>query len=857
MPNSPDCVLIVDDIPLNLDLLEARLGAAGYATVSARNGQQALQLLSEHPIALIVSDILMPEMDGYQLCRHCKSNAQLRLIPFIFYTATYTDQKDREFALQLGADGFLVKPCDKTEFFALIEKLLFRWQSANEWTPSVPSITKTGYLEQHNDRLIAKLSRKIWQLEQAQLAQAELQLRVQQQAQKNIQRLESMLELSRYRAKDEQSLLDFALRQALTLTDSTVARLLLLEQSTGRMVLRASVHSEKGMCDTDCHHPSCPMGEIGRWRDSAHPKDTVVHNGAVIAVDGHETPCVSQERKAPKNFLIAPVVRDGKVVAVVSVGGAEKGYSELDEKQLGVLVDEAWRVLEQRSAELERGRLTTAIEQAHEGIGLLSKEGTFTYANRAMLELLGRREEYPPRPSLYQAEQGAVLLSENEVIGQAFADERTWSGRVRHSSADGTAVECDDTLAPVRDEQGRAISFVYTSRDVTEKLKLESRLQVAEKMSAIGTLAGGIAHDFNNILTGIIGLAELALEDVSDRPPTASGLSELLGACDRAKALIGQILAFSQKAEHQRRPMHLLPIVNEVCTLLRASLSTSITIQQSVGSDSDLIVGDPNQIHQLLMNLCTNAHQAMLEHGGIISIKLNEMVLSAGDLENHPSLSAGRHLVLSVRDSGSGIPREDLSRIFDPYFTNRPKTTGTGLGLAIAHGIVLRHRGEISVSSEPGVGTLFEVLLPLVDGGGRMETSSAAPKTSGGIERILVVDDEPMITTVTQRHLELLGYRVTIARGAKEAISSFESAADGFDLVITDKCMPDGTGFDVCAAIRALRPAIPIILCSGYLDEDDVKRAAADDIDRVLAKPVARSELAVCVRGVLDRRATR
>jgi len=372
-------------------------------------------------------------------------------------------------------------------------------------------------------------------------------------------------------------------------------------------------------------------------------------------------------------------------------------------------------------------------------------------------------------------------------------------------------------------------------------------------MEAVGTLAGGIAHDFNNILSGIMGYAELCLKAVPDRPKVLHNMEQVLKAAERAKDLVRQILTFSRKTEHDKKPIALSYIVKDVVKFMRASLPTTIEIIQKINVISDVITADTTQMHQVLMNLCTNAGHSMKETGGVLEVGLNEVVINAQNILHRPPLRHGRYLELSVRDTGHGISQENLGRIFEPYYTTKGKGEGTGLGLAVVHGIVKDHGGEIRVYSEVGKGSIFRVYLPLVEKQEEYRADEEEHIFPGQGEKILFVDDEEMVVDLNKELLEGLGYRVFAETDPLKAIEAFRKDSESFDLVITDKTMPHMTGFDVAQEIRNIRPEIPVVICSGFYKKEDMEKLK--DLTNCLSttKPVRMNVLAKTVRDALGK----
>jgi nitrogen-specific signal transduction histidine kinase/ActR/RegA family two-component response regulator len=382
--------------------------------------------------------------------------------------------------------------------------------------------------------------------------------------------------------------------------------------------------------------------------------------------------------------------------------------------------------------------------------------------------------------------------------------------------------------------------------DITEEKSLQNQLQQAQKMESIGSLAGGIAHDFNNILSSIIGFTELALDDVEKGTILEDSLQEVYTAGKRAKDLVKQILAFARQSDEEFKPIHPSSIVREVLKLIRPSIPTSIEIRQNIKSDS-LIMGNATQVHQILMNLCTNAAYAMEADGGILDISMKDVMIDGITETEKP----GNYIEITVSDTGVGIAPDILDKIFEPYFTTKGPGEGTGMGLAMVHGIVESYGGRITVDSKPGQGTRFTICLPVI----RERQKHSQYETEAlpsGKERILFVDDEAPIARMGSQMLERLGYSVTTRTSSVEALELFRLKPDDFDLVITDMTMPNMTGDKFAAALIEIRPEIPVILCTGYSKQLSAERAAEAGIKAYAMKPLARNILAETVRKVLD-----
>jgi len=382
----------------------------------------------------------------------------------------------------------------------------------------------------------------------------------------------------------------------------------------------------------------------------------------------------------------------------------------------------------------------------------------------------------------------------------------------------------------------------------------EKQLQQVMKLQAIGTLAGGIAHDFNNILFPIVGYTELTIDDVPEDSQARQNLEEVLKAASRAKELVQQILTFSRQGSQERKALKVQYLIKEAVKLLRATIPSSIGIDCDIDESCGPIKGDPTQIHQIIMNLCTNAYHAMQESGGKLEVSLKEIILSYTQSRERLGIKAGQHIALTVKDSGHGMEPQVMERIFEPYFTTKEQGKGAGLGLSVIHGIVKNYGGDITVSSRPGKGATFEVILPIIDEiQEEIETDEPSIAIKGK-EHILLIDDEDQIINIEQQILERLGYQVTPKTDSVEALEEFAAQPDRFDLVITDMTMPKMTGDKLARRMMEIKPQIPVILCTGYSETISEEKALAMGIDKFVMKPIVKDILASTIRTVLDNR---
>jgi PAS domain S-box-containing protein len=517
-----------------------------------------------------------------------------------------------------------------------------------------------------------------------------------------------------------------------------------------------------------------------------------------------------------------------------------------DEKAMKKARDELEERVRERTEDIRQQ--AELLELAHNAVIVRDREDRITFWNTSAKDLYGwTKAEALGSPSQVLLDTQFGVPFDQYMTG-LFREGR-WEGDLVHRTKDGRRITVLSRQALQRDPDGNPMAILEINLDVTDARRTEQQLRQAQKMEALGTLTGGIAHDFNNILAAIIGFSEMAKGQAPEGSRQEHDIRRVLDAALRGRDLVRQMLTFSRDSGREKEPVQLSRIVEEVMKLLRASIPSTISMTVEVESESGLVLADPTQMQQVVMNLCMNAAYAMREKGGILYVTLSDFSVRAGGKDD--DMRPGLYMKLVVRDTGVGMPPEIIDKIFDPFFTTKERGEGTGLGLSVVLGIVRQHEGYITMESEMGEGTAFTVYLPKASGR-RDEETAGDESMPTGHERVLFVDDEEPLIEMGRELLEDLGYEVTVKNDSVEALALFTADPSRFDILITDQTMPDITGMELAKAVFTVRPGMPVILCTGYSHLVDADSAKAAGIKGFVMKPLTKKEIALAVRKALD-----
>ena len=840
-------VLVVDDDPGTRQLYSSLLGHFGHQVLEAGDGRVGLRMAKERKPDLIVSDILMPTMNGYDFVSSVRKLPGHEKTNVIFQSASFLDHESRALGSSCGVQHYLSKPCDPEKILETVNRVLGlpsaqapELQAADERKDPVSLLVNTVYEKgQQFDALAARLS----------------------------------------------AVVEFGI-QASQLTSEP--ELLEAGLCTARKIIGAS-YAGGGFATPDGKGGDAQLFSPFRVA-GIEPKDLlrirkqtlgtvfqeIFDRGENVRVDGRSDNCglcLPDAHPRVRSFLGVPVMASTNKYGMLYVADKLVGeFTAKDERMLGTIAARVAigyeNILREKNLQVQMLRLERAVRERKQaedrfrllvesspmGILLCDSEGCITEANPQLQKMFGySREELVGSPVEMLVPEAQRSAHAGHRAHYACAPQTRPMGMGRELYArrkDGTTFPVEISLGPLVGIEKPMISS--TVIDITERKKLEEQLRVSQRLEAVGQLAAGIAHDFNNILTAISGNTKLAVAELPTGHAVQQNLEEIGKAATRATKLVRQVLSFSRQDPAKREVIGIANVVDEAVKLVRAGIRANISIETDYAADLPPILADSTQIHQIVMNLATNAADAIGDRQGRLKVQIAKVELGAADAASHPGLNPGCYICLSLSDNGCGMDDCTAKRVFEPFFTTKAKGHGTGLGLSVVHGIVEQHGGAIVVESELNQGTTFSLYLPVTEevaAVGTRQSRNEIPRGDG--ENILYIDDEEPLVFLATRMLERMGYQVTGCTDPEKALMMFRANPLQFDAVISDLSMPGMTGTDLASTLLQIRPGIPILLTSGYIRPQDRERVRELGLHDLILKPDTIEELGGILHSLL------
>ena len=866
-------ILVVEDSPTQAEDLKYLLEEHGYRVTATATGTQALVAARREKPALILSDIVMPEMDGYAFCKAVKSDPQLKDVPVLLVTSL-ARAEDVIKGLQCGADNFIRKPYEEKYLLARINYALTnRTLRENEKVQFGVHILLGGerhFITADRQQILDLL---ISTYEDAVHLNEDLKTREEQLARSNrtlvgLYRIAKALNT----ATSEREVIEQVLERAMELPGVQAGWIILREGDAAFRLAGARglppALDAPGAMEGDCLCRRRQLsGELSQVTNILECERLQKASGDTRGLRCHASiPLWVGDRTVGLMNLVGGhegLFKDGELQILNGIGNQialalERAHlrehleTEVEDRTAALRIEINERELTEQALRMSEAKFRGLFEHVVEGVHQSTGDGRLLLVNPAFVRMLG-----------YESEAEALALDFARDIYVAPEERATFlrslheKGEVRNLEArfkrkDGQAITVLRNARVVRDEQGAALYFEGTIVDITERKHLEEQLRQSQKIEAIGQLAGGIAHDFNNVLTTVKGYCDLLSEAFDDSDVRKRDVAEIAKAADRAAALTRQLLAFSRRQILEPRVLDLRAVVAGLDPMLRRLIGEDIELATLPGRDLGRVKADPNQIAQILMNLAINARDAM-SPGGKLTIETMNVDLDEDYARRHVAVQPGPYVLLAVSDTGSGIDAETLSHMFEPFFTTKEQGKGTGLGLSTVYGIVKQSSGNIWVYSEPGRGTTFKIYLPRVEEAVEpVAPDVARPQAVGGTETVLLVEDEEGIRKIVCRVLRLHGYTVLEAQDPKEGLALSAAHPGLIHLLITDVVLPQMSGAALADRIVQERPGTRVLYMSGYTDNAIVHHGLLDRDKAFLQKPFTPDLLTRKVREVLD-----
>ncbi|MFH1742854.1 MAG: response regulator [bacterium] len=839
-------ILVVEDSPTQAMQVRLFLEQCGYQVSVARNGKEALAVIDQHRPTIVLSDVVMPEMDGFEFCRAIKKNENRKNIPVILLTSL-SDSHDVLRGLECGADYFVTKPYEDDYLLARIRYALINLQLGSEDRGSIGIEITVGERKFHitSERMqILNLLlstyeaaiRKNSELERTKDELRALTESLEEKVKERTAALEAEI-VERKRAEERLEKSGHLYREAIEVADAVPYYQNYATNAyefVGEGIQKLTGYSVEEFTPelwTEMEREVALFGDLEGLSTAEAVRKARAGQGVSWRADYHIRTRDGEERWLAN---AAVQVRDAQGNVVGS---------------LGMLQDVTDRKKTERSLACAKEEWERTFDSQPDLIAIISNQYKILRVNKAMADRLGVTAEEAVGLTCYECVHGTKEPPSYCPHAQLLTDRHEHTEEIHEDRLEGDFLV---TVSPLHDPGGRLIGSVHIARDITEQKKLEQQLIQAQKMEAVGRLAGGIAHDFNNVLMVVTGYSEFVLRKLREDDPMREDVEEIKKAGERAATLTRQLLAFSRRQVLQPETLNLNTLIADMDKMLRHLIGEDIEVLTTLCPDLGQVKVDPGQIEQVIMNLAINARDAMPQGGKIIMETAN-VDLDEDYTRGHAGASPGPHVMLALSDTGCGMDAETRERVFEPFFTTKEKGKGTGLGLSTVYGIVKQSGGCIYLYSEPGKGATFKIYLPRVE----EATESAKPKRTStgsyrGTETILLVEDEEVVRNLVSRMLKEHGYTVLEASSGSEALQMCARREGPIHLLVTDVVMPGMSGRDLSERLSSERPEIKVLYMSGYTDNAIVQHGVLEEGVHFLQKPIMPEALARKVREVLD-----
>ncbi len=828
-------VLIVDDNATNLKLLRAVLEAEGHTVSAATDGVEALATLARDKVDAVISDILMPRLDGYGLCYEVRTNPRLRHLPFIIYTATYTSPSDEKLSLDLGADKFLRMPTPAKAIAGALAEVM---QAPRRVPKPIEQSQELPLMKEYNDRLVAKLEEKTIELSQ----------------QVHLAGLSADVGMALITADTLRHMLARCAASIVTNLDAASARIWTLNDTGDVLELQASAGLYTHLDGPRTRVP------VGTFRVGLIAQERKAYSTNEFSND----PRVDDQEWVRREGMVAfagyPLLVADRLIGVAALF-ARQALSDAAMQALAAVADQIALGIDRKHAEgamrAAQQRLQHVVASSPALLFTLAIENDrlrgISWMSDNVLDQLGYTVAETLGADWWM---GHIHPDDVDNIKEGTRRDLFANGFTAHEyrfqHRDGSYRWVRSEIRLLRDAAGKPMEAVGSWSDITERKSLEEQYRQAQKMEAVGRLAGGVAHDFNNLLTVIMGYSDIYLAKLGPEDPLRMPLTEIRKAGERAAALTRQLLAFSRKQVLMPVVLDLGTIIADMAKMLPRLIGEDVALTVIAGPDLWQTKADPGQMEQVVMNIIVNARDAMPQ-GGRLLLETRNVELDARYAMNHGEAKPGEYVLLAISDTGCGMDASVKARIFEPFFTTKGPTKGTGLGLATVFGIVKQSGGHIEVYSEVGQGTTFKIYLPRDKSGEPIATLHRTKEpVRGGKESILLVEDENGVRALAKAVLQKYGYTVLDAPNGGDALLICETHATPIDLMITDVVMPNFSGRQLAERLALRQPTMKVLFMSGYTDDAIVHHGVLESGMPFLQKPFAPEALARKVREVLD-----